>query len=219
LLAHFTEDPTLVSAFHNGEDIHQKTADLIGKKLGGEFPRSHGKLLNFSLIYGKTAFGFAKDWNCSVQEAENIIETYFIQFPRVKEWMKDTILQTKLRKSWGKSIAGLPLYICAKGKDGEVMGDINSPVQWIREAAERCAVNYPIQSSSQDIIKKAMVEINNKYKSVYPVLFVHDEMVFELAEGDLKWCIDNDITDIMQNAWKLRVPLKVSWHIADCWEK
>ncbi len=219
LLAHFSSDPFLIEAFNTDKDLYDFVSNLMTKRLGRDFPRDMSKILVLSLIYGKTAYGLAQDWKCSEQEAQGIIDLFFGLFTKVEQWMKDTISTSRMRKSWGKSIAGLPLHIVAKDKKGDILGDLNDTRQWVREAAERCAVNYPIQSSSQDVIKKAMVDV---YKStgLVPVLFVHDEMVFELDLDNHILCGEHKtIVQKMESAWKLAVPLKVSAKITDYWEK
>ena len=209
LLAHFSEEPKLITAFANAEDIHQLTASLIGGKLGRELPRETGKTLNFSLLYGKTAYGFAQDWNCSQQEAQSIIDLYFEQFPKVLDWMESQKALAIQTGGWLKTLAGLPLYI----------GDVFSNNTAERAHILRCAVNYPIQGSSQDILKQAIVFIYNKLRLV-PVLMVHDELVYEISNnllGDLSTI--NSIVNLMENCVKLKVPVKVSHKISERWEK
>ena len=206
LLAHFSQDPVLLKAFKEEQDLHQLTADLVGAKLGREFPRANGKTLNFSLLYGKSAYGFSKDWNCSRQEAEEIIAIYFSQYPGVRDFMYAQVKKCKMSGGWLKSLAGLPLYV----------ENINSQDRNLEDHARRCAVNYVIQASSQDIIKKAIVEVKSILGFV-PVLTVHDELVYDenrllIEDGDR-------IKTIMENSFKLDVPVKVTAKIADRWEK
>ena len=205
LLAHFSQDPTLLQAFKNDEDLHQITADLIGKRLGRVFPRANGKTLNFSLIYGKSAYGFSKDWNCSRKEAEEIIAIYFSQYPGVREFMYNQIKKCKLSGGWLKSLAGLPLYV----------ENINSHESNLEEHARRCAVNYVIQGSCADIIKKSIVDIYKRL-SYIPVLQIHDELVFDIPY--MKNAFD-PIEQCMATAFKLDVPITVTSKIADRWEK
>jgi DNA polymerase-1 len=210
LLAHFSQDEILIDAFRNGLDVHQRTADLIGKALGKEFPRSHGKLLNFSIIYGKTPYGFAQDWGCSQAEAEHIINIYFKQFKSVRKYIELQQARVKNSGGWTKSIAGLPLYVgCPIRSNGKY-----------DEHVLRCAVNYPIQSSSQDILKKAIVDIARNPlipQPMIPVLMVHDELVYEFSPSASN---PEGIVAIMETAWKLdNVPIKVTWKITERWEK
>jgi len=199
LFAHFTKDPYLLNAFNNDDaDIHQQTANLL------KITRDKAKIFNFSLIYGKTAWGLAHDFNCSTQEAQSMIDKFFSKLTIAKDWMDEQEVQILRNHGWTKNLAGLPLYV--EGWD--------SPDEWERAHAMRCAVNYPIQSSSQDILKKAIVAIHNRSKEV-PVLMVHDELVYEIA-GNSNW--KNHVT-LMENAWKLVVPIKVDWKIADRWTK
>lgn len=202
ILAHFSEDPNLIECFMTGVDIHQRTADLVGKD------RATGKLLNFSLIYGKTSFGFAKDWGVSIPEAESVIADYFKAYPRVKEWIEEVRAQAKIGNGYIKTLSGLPLYV----------GDVHSNNKWTYAGVMRNCVNYPIQGSSQDIIKKAMVNI---YKDLGMTanLMVHDELVFNVVDNAEKNIITKKIVSFMENAWKLKVPLKVTYHLTDRWSK
>ena len=206
LLAHFSEEPKLIKAFNNNEDIHKQTAEFIGKKLGKEFSRDKGKLLNFSIIYGKTSFGFSKDWNCSVEEAELILNSYFELYPRVKEWMREQQDRVIGNRGWMKSLAGLPLYV----------SNTDSNDKWKFEEAKRQAVNYLIQGSSQDILKRAIVVVHEVQGSI-PLLIVHDELVYELKDNDTNQ--GKHITQYMEHETKLKVPIKVDYKISNYWEK
>lgn len=206
LLSHFSKDPTLIKAFKENIDVHQITADFISKKLGRDFDRAKGKLLNFSLLYGKTAYGFAQDWNCSQKEAEEIINMWFALYPKVKEWSEAQQYEITKNKGYAKSIAGLPLYC------GDPLTNSRSEY----EHYLRCCVNYPIQASSQDILKKAIVEIHSQLKAS-PVLMVHDSLIYEIKDSDFFQPLD--YIDLMESAWKLEVPVKVSFKVADKWIK
>ena len=203
LLAHFSQDPVLLKAFKEEQDLHQLTADLISAKLGREFSRANGKTLNFSLIYGKSAYGFAKDWNCSRKEAEEIIAIYFSQYPGVRDFMYAQVKKCKMSSGWLKSLAGLPLYV----------ENINSQDRSLEDHARRCAVNYVIQGSCADIIKKAIVQIKEVCYTV-PVLNVHDELVFDETPEKFEM-----IKNVMSSGFKLALPITVTAKIADRWEK
>ncbi len=204
LLAHFSQEPKLLKAFKNNEDIHTETSEYISGKLGREFDRRQGKILNFSIIYGKTSYGFAQDWDCSREDAQKILDAYFELYPRVKEWIKEQQIECQANGGWLETVGGLPLYV----------KNINSNDRYEFEEAKRQAVNYKIQGSSQDIIKTAIVNIH-KELNLLPVLMVHDELVYEL-ENTLN---DRVVKRIMEEAWKLDVPLVVDYKISDHWEK
>jgi len=199
LLAHFSQDPVMLDIYNRQDgDIHAETM----KRLGLE--RTAAKIFNFSLVYGKTPYGLAQDFNCPVNEAEELINKWFSQFKKVKDYILSEQHKVFINKGWTESLAGLPLYC----------GDPNTNDK--REFAHvmRNAVNYPIQASSQDILKKAMVKIGIPF-----ALTVHDELVYELEDDNDLNFYSKDIVKIMEQAWKLSVPLKVSWKIADRWEK
>ena len=204
ILAHLSEEPALIDAFNTGVDIHQRTADMM------KVDRYLGKIFNFSIIYGKTAFGFAQDLNCSEKEAQELIDKYFSGLPKVREYIEDIRLQCIKNKGWLNTISGLPVYC----------GDPLTNSKAMREYVMRCAVDYRIQGSSQDILKKAVVNVYQHLGHV-PVLMVHDELVFELES----YCMEADaaiaaeIVGIMERAWNLKVPLKVSYKITERWEK
>ena len=217
LLAHFSSDPFLLEAFNTDKDLYEFVSSLMSKRLGRDFSRSMAKILVLSLIYGKTAYGLALDWRITQAEAQSIIDQFYGLFTKVREWMQDTVTTSKFSKSWGKSLAGLPLKIVAKGKDHDVIGDLDDERQWVQEACQRLAVNYPIQSSSQDIIKKAMVNVYEKFGLVF-VLQVHDELVYEVPTANAE-AVEKAIVYEMEHAWELKVPIKVSHEIADYWKK
>lgn len=208
LLAHFSQDVLLKKAFAEGIDIHSLTAEQIGNRLGKVFERRNGKILNFSLVYGKTAFGFAKDWGCSQREAEEALSAYFESYPGVAKYLDEQKYNAKRGKGWVKSLAGLPLFV------GDELFSSN---KWEVQKSENKAVNYPIQSSSQDIIKRAKVSIH-KQLNLVPVLEVHDELVYEVPTDKAETYL-SDIQRYMEGAWELTVPLKVSGKVASHWEK
>jgi DNA polymerase-1 len=199
ILAHLSQDPTLLSAFRDGKDLHKETADRMG------IDRHTAKIINFSIIYGKTAFGFAQDWGVSIEEAQKTIDNYFLNFPAVGIWIRNQQDYVKKMNGWTKNIAELPLYV----------GDPFTPYRSEYESVMRQAVNFPIQSSSQCILKKALVNIFEKYRLV-PVLTVHDSLVYEIS-NDSK-VRKEDILWEMENAWKLDVPLKVDSVTLNRWE-
>ena len=202
LLAHFSQDETLCSLFESGVDIHDETSKMIN------VDRRVGKILNFSLIYGKTAYGLAQDLRCSEADAQAFIDAYFARFPGVRQWMLQQHEHAIAVGGWTRSLADLPLFV----------NHIYSHSTKEREHAKRCAVNYPIQSSSQDVLKLAMVQIQKDCQLV-PVLMVHDELVYELPITTSPTAMRDRIVDIMEHVVKLRVLLKVTARLSPTWEK
>lgn len=204
ILAHLSEEPALIDAFLTGIDIHQRTADMM------KVDRYLGKIFNFSILYGKTAYGFAQDLNCSEIEAQELIDKYFSGLPKVKEYIEDIRLQCIKNKGWLQTISGLPVYC----------GNPLTNSRAMKEYVMRCAVDYPIQGSSQDILKKAVVNVYQHTQQI-PVLMVHDELVFELESycREADEAVAAEVVGIMERAWNLKVPLKVSYKITDKWEK
>jgi DNA polymerase-1 len=207
ILAHKAQDAFLIDCFKNERDIYEHTAG-IAKQGGFDFNRDKSKILFLALMYGKSAWGLAQDWHCTEEEAKNIIQTIYSKLTGVEKYIKDVEEQALKTGGWLKSLAGLPLYV----------GNPYSNNKWEYAGVMRCCANYPIQSSSQDILKKAMVNIYQKLGLV-PVLMVHDELVFELPNEDIEAGIDKKIIYEMEHAWELLVPLKASYVITDKWEK
>ena len=206
LLAHLSKEEKLIKWFLDNVDIHAQTANIISKALGRQLSRKDGKILNFSLLYGKTAYGLSKDWGISEAEAQRIISTYYAQFPAVKVWKDNNELTVINNHGRLSSLAGLPLFV------GDPM---LTTTEWEYEQIMRLANNYPIQSSSQDILKRAIVNIYMKYNLV-PVLMVHDELVYETDEAEKYMPL---IKAEMESVFNLIVPLKTTIKISDKWEK
>lgn len=212
LAAHFSEDSRLIDSIMNAEfDVHTCTAaDMYGVHPRDVTPvqRGVGKLINFSIFYGKSVYGFAKDWGCSEIEAQEEIDKWFTKRKRVKEWIQEEKLKAIKNHGWTQTLAGLPLFV----------GDVHHPDDWVKAKALRRAVNYPIQGSSQDILKTAVVEVH-KLTNEIPLLYVHDELVYELNDDTSINEKAQDIVITMEEVWDLKVPLKVSYKISDYWEK
>ena len=207
LLAHFSGEPSLIEVFEKDGDVHQDTADSFSKQLNKVYSRDYGKTFNFSLIYGKTKWGFSEDWGCSLDEASSIIDAYFLTKPLVKKYMDNEVRKCKLSGGWLKSLAGLPLYV----------EYINSSDKARNSHAKRCAQNTNLQASSQDVLKKAIVTIKKTLNKI-PVFMVHDEVIYDEPEEECDTLI-KEIVAIMESVFTLKVPLKVSSKIADRWEK
>lgn len=201
LLTHFSQEPKLLQCYKSSGDIYTTVGDPLG------LTRAESKIFFLSLMYGKTKWGLAKDFKCTLTEAQEIINKFFFTFPQVNDYIKEVQEEAKRNNGFLSSIAGLPLYL----------GDTNTSNKWEFEALMREAVNYPIQASSQDIMKKAIVKIYNKM-NLAPVLMVHDELVYEVDREKAEDYLGR-ILYHMETAWELSVPLIVEAHIADHWTK
>jgi len=214
ILAHLSEDENLINAFEKDVDFHKLTASqLFNVKMDEVTPalRRSAKAINFGIIYGMTKFGLAQRLNILENEAENYIEQYFNRYPRVKEYIDD-IIEEALNKGYITTILGRRRYI----------PELKSRNPKIRQLGERFTINAPIQGSAADIIKIAMIAIykeilDKNYKSKI-VLQVHDELLLEVPI-DEKEKIINMVREKMENAYPLKVKLKVdiktgtSWYI------
>ncbi len=213
-LAHFSEDKTLLNAFLEGKDIHTVTAAVIyGIDESEVTPdmRGKGKVVNFSIIYGKTPFGLSKDLGISINAAKSFIDEYFKRYSGIREYLEG-VKEEARKNGYVKTILGRRIYL----------PDINSANSFARQFAERAATNAPLQGSSADLIKKAMVnlsrDIKEKKKDAYMIMQVHDELVFDVDENDLDGLLGM-IEDNMKNAIKLKLPLDVSMNVGDTWFK
>jgi len=195
LLAHFSEDENLLNAFSNDEDIHQKTADIIG------VDRSVAKSINFGLIYGMGPKKLSETINVSVKEAKEFIEKYFASFPTVKDFIEKTKIKAR-EKGYVETLLKRRRFFNFASANARTIANF-----------EREAVNTIFQGSAADIIKKAMVEIKSKYPDSKMILQIHDELIFEIE--DEKEAIN--YKEIMENAFKLKVPLKVGMSFGKRW--
>ncbi|MCD6426860.1 MAG: DNA polymerase I [Caldisericaceae bacterium] len=203
VLAHLSGDKNLIDAFLNNIDIHTRTAALVfGVKeedVTKEMRRS-AKILNFGIIYGMSPYGAAKQLGCSPEEAKAYIDSYFSQFPTVRDFIESLVEQA--RKT-GETRTLL-------GRRRRITG-FDSNNQRKREEARRVAINTPIQGSAADIIKIAMVKLYEKIKGTdtHLILQIHDELVVETVKDKLEEMLKTVKTE-MENAYKLIVPLKVN---------
>ena len=204
IIASLSHEENMINAFKNGEDIHASTASAVFNvpidKVTKE-ERSNAKVVNFGIIYGVSAFGLSNQTSLSRKESKELIDKYYEKYPKLKQYIND---QVSFARSNGyvKTILGRRRYL----------KDINSRNGIVRGAAERNAINAPVQGSAADIIKIAMINIqnrlnNNKYKSRM-LLQVHDELVFDVFKPEL-----NDIIELvkteMEKAYEIKVPLTV----------
>ena len=216
LIAHVSKEEALLEAFKNEKDIHKETASKIFNVLLDEVDndmRRKAKTINFGIIYGISPFGLAKQLNCSRQSAKEFIDAYFLEFPGIKNYMEKTIKEAK-KDGFVKTIFGRKIPI--RGLNSKNFSE--------RGFSERQAINAPIQGSAADIIKKAMIRINdylnNNSKSTKMLLQVHDELVFEVPLNEMKE-IKEKIISIMENAHlpskTLNVPIKVESNYGKSW--
>lgn len=214
VMAHMAQDDTLIRAFNSGEDIHYATAVEVFKTipdgLAAEY-RRRAKTINFGLIYGMSAFGLAQNLNISVTEAQNYIDVYFQRYPGVKRYMQDVVLQAR-EKGYVSTLLGRRIYV----------PDINSTNLGRRNAAERAAINAPIQGTAADIIKVAMINLDRWLQTtsydIKMTMQVHDELVFEVAEQEVAVVIPA-IKNHMVQAVNLNVPLVLDVGIGDNWDE
>lgn len=207
VLAHVTQDPGLVRAFENDLDIHAATAsEVFGvdlKKVDSNLRRI-AKAVNFGLAYGMSAHGLAENLGISRSEASDIITRYFARFPKVQDYMTETIELAK-KQGYIETVSGRRRYLPElKSKNGN-----------IRSFGERAAINAPMQGTASDIVKRAMIEMSEKCEAPM-ILQVHDELLFEVSkEKSLDY--QKQIKDIMENVVKLSVPLKVNVNAGLTW--
>ena len=204
VIASMSNDKSMIDAFNNDEDIHTATAaNVFGIKLQDVTPeqRSHAKVVNFGIIYGVSAFGLSNQTKLSRSESKEIIENYYKSYPKLKDFTQDQI-EFARENGYVKTILGRKRFL----------NDINSRNAILRSSAERNAINTPVQGSAADIIKIAMVKINNVFQNQSIksklVLQVHDELIFDCLIDELN-IVKEIITSNMQSAYKLKVPLKV----------
>ncbi len=203
LMAHLSEDENMMDAFNKGMDIHQSTAAKINKIDAADVTREmryQAKTANFGIIYGISAFGLSQRLGINRTEAKTLIENYFLSFPKVKEYMNNSIEKAK-KAGYVQTIYGRKRYL----------PDIHSANAVVRGFAERNAINSPIQGSAADIIKHAMVNIHRTLESRYKtemILQVHDELIFDVFIPELDE-IKIIVKKQMEEVISLKVPLIV----------
>ena len=212
LLAHISNDKRLIEAFNNGEDIHTHVAaDIYGieEKDVTKLQRKTAKAVIFGIVYGISGFGLGENLHITPKEAKMFIEKYYELYPDVKNYMDNIIKQAK-EDGYVKTLFGRI----------RVIEELNSSNYMVRQSGERMALNTPIQGTSADIIKLAMVRIENKLKKhnlkSKLVLQIHDELIFDVVNEEKEQIIKL-AQEEMENAIKLSVPLKVSKSCATNW--
>ncbi|BBU99797.1 DNA polymerase I [Providencia hangzhouensis] len=214
IMAHLSQDKGLLTAFAEGKDIHKATAaEVFGVPLEQvtSDQRRSAKAINFGLIYGMSAFGLARQLGIPRGEAQRYMDLYFERYPGVLRYMENTRLQAS-EQGYVETLEGRRLYLA----------DIKSSNGMRRKAAEREAINAPMQGTAADIIKKAMIAVDNWLQTEKPhadmLMQVHDELVFEVKESELER-VQAQVQSLMEQSMKLDVPLKVDVGIGDNWDE
>lgn len=213
IMAHLSQDEGLLAAFAAGEDIHRATASEIFGCMREEVSneqRRYAKVINFGLIYGMSAFGLASNLNIERSAAQSYIERYFARYPGVRRYMDETRMLAR-QQGYIETIFGRRLWV----------PEINSPNGMRRQGAERAAINAPMQGTAADLIKLAMIAVENwlttQKISTRMVMQVHDELVLEVPESELE-LIKLELPRLMGSVAKLDVPLEVGVGVGPNWE-
>ena len=214
IMAHLSQDEGLLNAFSNAQDVHKATAaDVFGVALDEVSidQRRSAKAINFGLIYGMSAFGLANQLNISRGEAAEYVDRYFEKYPGVRKYMDQTQALAD-EKGYVETLFGRRLYL----------PDIHAGNGMLRKAAQRTAINAPMQGTAADIIKRAMIDIDNWLAmgelDARMLLQVHDELVFEVSEKDLDQ-LTQGVKFRMTSAAALDVPLVVDVGVGDNWDE
>jgi DNA polymerase-1 len=212
ILAHYSDDQILIKAFQKNEDIHTRTATEVFQIPPSSITpelRRQAKAINFGIIYGMSAFGLSKQLDISQQMAKTYIDNYFARYKGVKRFIDQTLKEAGRKKTASTLLGRIRL-----------LPDIGSSNHNVRQAAERTAVNTPIQGSAADLIKLAMIkvdqEIRDRKLETAMLLSVHDELVFEVPPHELD-SVTRLVKEIMEGIWDLKVPLKVNVAVGANW--
>jgi len=215
VLAHLADEPTLVEAFRNGEDIHDRTARKVFGSSSGLGPhelRRRAKIINYALLYGKQAFTLAKDIGVSRQEAQEFIDAYFAGFTAVRAFLDGILVRARetgvVRTMFGRR---------------RLVPDVNTRNFQMRGEAERKAVNFPIQGTAADILKRAMIDVHRELGRVAGgrarmILTVHDELLFETPREAAEETAAA-VRQLMEQAVTLNVPVEVDIGIGENWKE
>ncbi len=214
MLAHISEDKTMCEAFNRGEDIHTTTAcEIFGLTPKDMTPnlRRVAKSINFGIVYGISAFGLSQQLEIPMEEAQGHIKRYFERYPGVKAWIDQTILSAR-KDGYVRTLLGRIRYL----------PEINASNGSMRAFAERTAMNTPIQGTSADVIKLAMIKLVEAQKGGQwrgnMLVQVHDELLFEISPQDLE-ASQSKIKTFMENAIPLRIPVVVDLKVGQNWSE
>ncbi|WHZ12387.1 MAG: DNA polymerase I [Burkholderiaceae bacterium] len=214
IMAHISGDESLLRAFHEGQDVHRATAaEVFGvapDQVSSE-QRRYAKVINFGLIYGMSSYGLARNLGIDNTAAKNYITRYFERYPGVRRYMDET-RQSAKAKGYVETVFGRRLYL----------PEINSPNGPRRSAAERAAINAPMQGTAADLIKLSMVKVqqvlDEQKRATKMIMQVHDELVFEVPEAEVEW-VRAEIPRLMAGVAELRVPLRADIGVGPNWEQ
>lgn len=212
LMAHFSQDDALLDAFNHGQDVHRRTAaEVLGIALEDvtSDQRRQAKAVNFGLLYGMSEFGLIRQLGFTREESQNYIKQYFQRYPGIYEYMQRT-RQVALEQGFVETILGRRLYT----------PDIAARNMMVRKAAERAAINAPLQGSAADIIKMAMIEVDKMLPQAQAkmLLQVHDELVFEV-DADAADELAPKLAEVMQSVVEISVPLVVEVGKGNNWDE
>jgi DNA polymerase-1 len=214
IVAHLSKDPTMIKAFQENEDVHQFTASIIHQIPKEEVTkemRSFAKAVNFGIIYGQSAFGLSKQLGIDVQSAKKFIDAYFTRYPKVFDFLQNCIEQARYEEKT-LTLSGRERYI----------PEINSTNKMLQQAAERLAINTPIQGTAADMMKLAMLNIDKKMTQAklegFCILQIHDELIFEVPEQEVP-PFKKIICTEMEHAMPLEVPLVVNVKVGKNWKE
>lgn len=210
LLAHFSKDTELLRAFNSGVDVHIHTASLIFQVPEAEITpamRSAAKTVNFGIIYGQSSFGLSKQLNISVGKAAEFIKTYFQRYPKVLEYL-ESCKQLAREKGYSLTITGRKRPI----------PEIHNKNPSVRHAAERLAINTPLQGTAADLIKMAMIAIDKEILHLQGkmILQIHDELIFEVPESEIP-IFEALVKEKMEKVTQLEVPIEVNLAVGKNW--
>ncbi len=202
ILAHLSDDPALIRAFKKGEDIHSRTAaEIFGQPLDAvdEEGRRMAKAVNFGIVYGLSAFGLSRQLKISPKDAKKFIDQYFDLYKNVKTFMERTIEEARQ--------CGYTVTVMNRRR---YLPDLDSKNRQVREAAERMAINSPVQGSAADMIKVAMIRLHQKLAKLKSkmIMQVHDELVFECPAKEKKE-VESLVKKEMEGVWPMQVPVVV----------
>jgi len=219
VLAHLSGDAALVDAFTRGVDIHDRTAERVfggaASGLDKHELRRRAKIINYALLYGKTAFTLSRDIGVPQGAAQEFIDAYFAGFPGVRAYIDRTLAEARA--------SGVVKTMTGRRR---LVPEVTSKNGMIRMAAEREAVNMPIQGTAADVLKKAMIDVHaalarrpsGRHAPARMILTVHDELLFEVAEGEAGGVAEL-VRDVMEHAYALTVPLTVDVGIGQNWKE
>jgi DNA polymerase-1 len=212
ILAHLSQDETLIQAFQNNEDIHARTAsEIFSVPMEKVTPpmRREAKVINFGILYGMSAYGLSQQLGIEPKIAQAYIDEYFKKYIGVQTYIEKSLEEARQRG-----------YVMTLLYRRRYLPDIHSPTVAIRQATERMAVNTPLQGTAADMIKVSMIHIQNRIEelglSTRMIMQVHDELVFEVPEEELPKALPM-IQNEMETVMNLSVPLRVSIHSGKNW--